>query len=390
MLRRHIKKGAAVLKKLGRIVLRLIVILLIIAGIGTGGYYGYQWLQEQEMLRNRPKVIKAKDGTSTSAAWLNYKNYQKYLRQNYSFINKVSNYVPPRTWDGKDFIIPGLLSTRSYDFKTKKYDTATAMTPQGIAVAGKYILLTAYDGDHVHASVIYVLNKKTGKYIKTIQVPRRPHLGGIAYDPIAKNIWVTSSVGKSSALASFSLKKLKAYKIGSRIPIKYDHQIAIPAVEKASTVTYYDGQLFVGFFNMYGRGKVAAYTIARSGKNDGSITNNEVKSVTGTLQWSDPTGETTMDKQIQGIAIYQDKIFLSQSYGSSNSKLYVFPTTALKELDEKNAELVLEMPPYLEQITAYKGQLLCVFESGSKLYAKPKVVVMDRILSMNINALFGA
>lgn len=378
------------MKKVGRIFLRLIVISLIVAGVGTGGYYGYQWLQQQEMLRDRPQVVKAKDGTNTSAAWLNYKNYQKYLRQNYSFINKVSNYVPPRTWDGKDVVIPGLISTKSYDFKTKKYNSATAMTPQGIAVAGKYILLTAYDGDHTHASVVYVLNKKTGKYIKTIQVPGRPHLGGIAYDPIAKNIWVTSSVGKSSALASFSLKKLQAYKVGSRMPIKYDHQIAIPAVEKASTVTYYDGQLFVGFFNMYGRGKVAAYTIARSGKNKGSITNNEVKSVTGTLQWSDPTGETTMDKQIQGIAIYQDKIFLSQSYGSSSSKLYVFPTTALNELDEKNAELVLEMPPYLEQITAYKGQLLCVFESGSKLYAKPKVVVMDRILSMNINALFGA
>lgn len=378
------------MKKVGRIFLRLIVIFLIIAGVCTAGYYGYQWLQQQEMLRDRPKVVKSKDGTNTSAAWLNYKNYQKYLRQNYSFINKVSNYVPPRTWDGKDVVIPGLISTRSYNFKTKKYDTATAMTPQGIAVVGKYILLTAYDGEHTHASVIYVLNKKTGKYIKTIQVPGRPHLGGIAYDPVAKNIWVTSSVGKSSALASFSFKKMKAYKVGSQVPIKYDHQIAIPAVEKASTVTYYDGQLFVGFFNMYGRGKVAAYTIARSGKNKGSITNNEVKSVTGTLQWSDPTGETSMDKQIQGIAIYQDKIFLSQSYGSSSSKLYVFPTTALNELDEKNAELVLEMPPYLEQITAYKGQLLCVFESGSKLYAKPKVVVMDRILSMNINALFGA
>ncbi len=47
------------------------------------------------------------------------------------------------------------------------------------------------------------------------------------------------------------------------------------------------------------------------------------------------------------------------------------------------------MPPYLEQITAYKGQLLCVFESGSKIYARPEIVVMDRILSMNINALFG-
>lgn len=377
------------MKRVGRIFLRLIVMLLIIGGLGAGGYYGYQWLQEQEMLRERPAVKKAADGTNTSAAWLSFDNYQKYLRQNYSFINKVSNYVPPRTWDGKDFIIPGLISTKAYNFRTKKYDTATAMTPQGIAVAGKYILLTAYDGDHLHASVIYVLNKKTGKYIKTVQVPGRPHLGGIAYDPVAKNIWVTSSMGKSSALAAFSLKKLVAYQEANKIPIRYDHQIAIPAVEKASTVTYYDGQLFVGFFNMYGRGKVAAYTIARSGKNKGSITNNEVKSVTGTLQWSDPTGETSMDKQIQGIAIYQNKIFLSQSYGSSSSKLYVFPTSALNALDEKNAELVIEMPPYLEQITAYKGQLLCVFESASKLYAKPKVVVMDRILSLNINALFG-
>ena len=119
------------------------------------------------------------------------------------------------------------------------------------------------------------------------------------------------------------------------------------------------------------------------------MNNNEVKSVTGTLQWSDPTGETSMDKRIQGIAIYQNKIFLSQSYGSGNSKLYVFPTSALNALDEKNAELELEMPPYLEQITAYKGQLLCLFESASQQYARPNIVVMDRVLSININALFG-
>lgn len=377
------------MKKIGKFILRLFLVFLILIGVGVGGYFGYQWLEQQQMLRERPKVKVAKDGTSTSPAWHNFSSYQKALRENYTFINKVSNYVPPRTWDGKDVVIPGLISTKSYNFKTKKVDTATAMTPQGIAIASKYILISAYDGDHEHASVIYVLDKKTGKYLKTIQVAGRPHLGGIAYDPVATNIWVTSSMGKSSALASFSLKELQNYRDGNRMPIKYNHQIAIPAIERASTVTYYDGQLFVGFFNMYGRGKVAAYTIARSGKNKGSITNNEVKSVTGTLQWSDPTGETSMDKQIQGIAIYQNKIFLSQSYGSGDSKLYVFPTSALNALDEKNAELVITMPPYLEQITAYKGQLLCVFESASKLYAKPHLVVMDRILSMNINALFG-
>lgn len=45
------------------------------------------------------------------------------------------------------------------------------------------------------------------------------------------------------------------------------------------------------------------------------------------------------------------------------------------------------MPPYLEQIIAYNGQLICLFESGSAEYATPRITVMDRTLSVNINAL---
>lgn len=377
------------MKKIGKIVQHLILIAIVLAGLSVVGYFGYQWYENQQFLHNRTQLIKAKDGTNINAAWHDIYTYNKNLRQNYPFINKLSNYIPPRTWVGKDFPIPGLISTKSYDFANKKYDTATAMTPQGITVAGKYILLTAYDGDHTHASVIYVLNKTTGKYIKTIQVKGRPHLGGIAYDPIAKNIWITGSLGKSSALMSFSLKEVERYSGRRHAPITYNNQISIPTLEKASAVTYYDNQLFVGFFNMYGQGRVAGYTIVRSGKNKNSITNNEIKSVTGTVSWSDPSGVASMNKQVQGIAIYGGQIFLSQSYGSRNSKLYIFPETALNALDEKNAELIVSMPPYLEQITAYKGQLLCVFESGSRIYARPHMVIMDRILSININALFG-
>lgn len=363
--------------------------LLILTAIGAIGYFGYRFYEQQQFLHNRPQVVTTKDGTNINEAWQTKKQYNQALRQNYSFINKLSNYVPPRTWVGKDVIIPGLVATKSYDFKAKKNTIATAMTPQGIAVAGKYLLITAYDGKHRHASVIYVLDRISGKYLKTIQVKGRPHLGGIAYDPIGKNIWITGSLGKSSALMSFKLAAIKKYRSSSQTPIEYDNAISIPTLERASTVTYYDNQLFVGFFNMYGHGRVAGYTISRSGKHKNSITNNEVKSVTGTISWSDPSGVTSMDKQIQGIAIYDGKIFLSQSYGSGDSKLYIFPSTALNALDEKNAELVVTMPPYLEQITAYKGQLLCIFESGSSQYAKPHMVIMDRILSININALFG-
>lgn len=377
------------MRKIARFIKRIVIALLIVTALGAAGYGGYRWYQFHNFMTNRPKLVKAKDGTNTNAAWYNYSTYQRQLRQKYSFINKISNYVPPRTWDGKDFVIPGLIATKSYDFSKKSYNTATQMTPQGLTVAHKYILITAYDGEHRHASVIYVLDKKTGKYLKTIQVKGKPHLGGITYDPRGKNVWITGSIGKSSALMAFPLSSVKSYNEKLHVPIAYTHRISIPTLERASTVTYYDNQLFVGFFNMYGRGRVASYTISRSGKNRNSITNNEIKSVTGTVSWSDPSGITSMDKQVQGIAIADGKIFISQSYGSGSSKLYIFPSTALNALDEKNAELIIEMPPYLEQITAYKGQLLCIFESGSQKYAKPDIVVMDRILSVNINALFG-
>lgn len=378
------------MKKFGKRTLRFFLVLLLLAGVGTGGYFGYQWWQKQEMIRQRPKEKLAKDGTNTSPAWHNFSNYQKALREKYSFINKVSNYVPPRTWDGKDFVLPGLLATKSYDFKTKKVNTATAMTPQGITIAGKYILLTAYDGEHEHASVVYVLDKKTGKYLKTIQVAGRPHLGGIAYDPVAKNIWVTGSQDDSSALMSFSLKKLEKYSYNKKKqPIEYDNVISLPTIERASCVTYYDNQLFVGFFNTDGQGQIASYPIARSGDFKGTITSDQIKAVTGQVSWALGSGSASMDRQIQGIAFYQNWIILSQSYGSKDSKLYFFPISALNNLDEGNAEKIVIMPPYLEQIYVQNGQLLMLFESGSKAYARDQIMIVDRILSANINALLG-
>lgn len=66
-----------------------------------------------------------------------------------------------------------------------------------------------------------------------------------------------------------------------------------------------------------------------------------------------------------------------------------FPISALNNLDEGNAEKVVIMPPYLEQIYVQNGQLLMLFESGSKAYARDQIMIVDRILSANINALLG-
>lgn len=47
------------------------------------------------------------------------------------------------------------------------------------------------------------------------------------------------------------------------------------------------------------------------------------------------------------------------------------------------------MPPYLEQIYVQNGQLLMLFESGAKAYESDQIMIVDRILSANINALLG-
>lgn len=368
--------------------IRVVSVLILLVAAVVGLYYGYQYWQQQEMLRQRPALVKAKDGTNINPAWYNQQNFRKNLQHKYPYLYKTAYYSAARTYTGQATVIPGLEATRSYDFTKAKVNTTNKMTPQGLTVAGKYLLLTAYDGAHQHASVIYVL-KKNGQYLKTIPVTGRPHLGGIAYDPVAKNIWVTNTHGDASALSSFSLSSLRRYPAGGQQPIKYKQQVDLPSMQRASTVTYYDGQLFVGYFNMYGRGKIASYNIARQGANRGSISNNEIKAVNGSEIWSDPSGETSMQKQIQGIAFAGGRIFLSQSYGSQDSKLYIFPITAINNLNEKNAERVIALPPYLEQVQAYKGQLLCLFESGLNQYARPDIMVMDRLLSLNIAALFG-
>lgn len=383
------------MKKQIKVVGKTIFIFLLLICLGIGGFYGWKKFQthnaERKKFNSRPALVTAKDGNSISAGHHNLEYLKKKLNKKYpDFYDAVYN-TPKRTSVGSDVVVPGQVQTMSYSFKKKKLAKTTTMTPQGVTIAGQYILITAYDSDHEHSSVIYVLNKKNGHYIKTIQVSGTPHLGGIAYDPVAKNIWVTGSQSGQSALMSFTLKKVKDYKYSKKHPfISYDHVVSLPTIERASAVTYDDNQLFVGFFNKYDKGRIVAYPIPRVGQFKNTITSDQITATTGQTAWASGAGTASMNRQIQGIAVSGDWIILSQSYGSKDSKLYFFPASAINNLDESNADKVVTVPPYLEQIYAYKGQLLMLFESGAKKYAKDSVTVVDRVMSANINALLGS
>lgn len=382
------------MKKLRKF-LKLFFVLLLLAGIGATGYYLYARYENnrhaQASFYSRPALKKAKDGTSISSGHYNFAAFKKKLSDKYPAVYDASFESPMMTKIGANYIIPGQVTTPSFDFQKNKVTQTDSMVPQGLTIAGKYLLISAYDSTHQHRSVIYVLDKKTGRYLKNVQVSGSPHLGGIAYDPVAKNIWVTGSQQDQSALMSFSLKKLEKYNYAkTKEPIKYDYVIALPTIQRASCVTYYDDQLFVGFFNQSDNGQIASYPIARQKPFKGTITSDQIKAVTGQVSWALGSGSASMDRQIQGIAFYQNYVILSQSYGSKDSKLFFSPLTALDSLDESNAEKVVLMPPYLEQIYVNNGQLLMLFESGAKPYARGDIMKMDRILSANINALLGS
>lgn len=383
------------MKKRKKVIGKFAVILLLLICLGIGGFYGLKKFQAHNTahrrFNSRPTLVTAKDGNSISAGHHNLEYLKKNLNKKYpDFYDAVYN-TPKRTQVGSDVIIPGQVQTVAYSFKKKKLTKVDTMIPQGVTVAGGYLLITAYDSTHEHSSVIYVLNKKTGHYIKTVQVKGTPHLGGIAYDPIAKNIWITGSQNGQSALMSFTYQELEKYQYSKKQKfISYDHVITLPTIERASAVTYDDNQLFVGFFNTYDKGRISAYPIPRVGQFANTITSDQIKATTGQASWASGSGTAAMNRQIQGIAVSGDWIILSQSYGNKDSKLYFFPTSAINNLDESSADKVVTVPPYLEQIYAYKGQLLMLFESGARKYAKDSITVVDRVLSANINALLGS
>ena len=180
------------MKKFLKILFKLVLILGIAAGVAYGGYYGYQQYQKREQAKatftSRPDVEKAKDGTSISPGHHNLAYFKRQLNEKYPDVYSAAYETPRASKIGSSVVIPGQVVTPSYDFNKKKVTDADSMTPQGLTVAGKYLLISAYDSTHNHRSIIYSLNKKTGTYLKTIQVPGAPHLGGVDYDPIAKKI----------------------------------------------------------------------------------------------------------------------------------------------------------------------------------------------------------
>jgi hypothetical protein len=262
------------------------------------------------------------------------------------------------------------------------------MTPQGMAVTEDYIFISAYCHTHKHNSVIYMLNRHTHDFIKEIVLPNRAHVGGMAYDPVHRYIWVSGGTSGAAKAVAYPLETIEEYDLDAdNRPIKATFSYTLASIDRNSYMTYNNKSLLIGYFSTDGESTLQRFDITEKGGLQSQIIADydEVhESVTADFL-------ATTSKWIQGVAAANNKIVLSASYGVLDSELQVYSNENVDADDNftrSNALRVLHFPRMMEQIYMYDDKLYCLFESGAFAYRRYPGERMDRILIIDLDWVF--
>lgn len=354
----------------------------ILAGLGLLGLlafltYAYVWERSDYV---QPKLELA-GNTSISPAVYQEKDFIVELKSDFAHL-----FQDLEKGHLNHYVIPGLVQSDSLHITGSKKgqpSIAKDMDPQGMAIMEDYVVVSAYSKSKKHHSVLWLLDKKNQSFVKTIVLPDKSHVGGITYDHQAKNLWLTVlDKDKDAAIASIAYDKLLAYDFEvEKSPISYDNLEGLKGIKLASYMTYYQNTLYIGYFDKDKNGVLGAYPLTAEGYLDETveIENHVLPSKTY------PTFE-----QIQGIAINDEMIILSQSFGSKNSKLLFFKNQGVDkwtDFDQGDSYADMIAPPYMEQIVLDDG-LYMIFESASAKYRQNKSILnMDRIIRLTEDSL---
>ena len=320
------------------------------------------------------------------------------------FEKSVSKFPALAPLSSETFGIPGL------DHTAVDEGLCECMTPQGICVAGPYVLITAYCNinkyldelqkhadkgsnpekleaakEHVqHKSVIYVVDKTTREHIATVALPDCNHVGGITYD--GTYVWVAKDTDqKMSAILFSELQRVIQYELRT---IRYISTVKVRC-NAIFTITYKD-RIWVG--NSYS-------------KKEGTMVCFRVKNVLG-LPRLIREGEIEMPVLAQGAMLTDvgdsTVLAISVSGGRVNpSKVYRYEVdlskcrkgSVLKLSDCKDLG-ALELPPMMEEITMdpETDAVYTQFESASSPYSavegNPCKSIVDRVCISTIQDWF--
>lgn len=290
------------------------------------------------------------------------------------------------------YIIPGLKSTRTITESTiQDVDICTSMTPQGVAITDKYVLISAYCQTKEHNSVLYVVDKESHDFIKEVVLPDKSHVGSVTYDDVNQIIWICcyEEDTKVAFVCSFTLEEMENYSFDDAyLPIKYSNQVPINTQKRASFMNYYDGSLYIGYFesNLKSESTIQEFKINEEGTLE--TYENEMAEIYDDEpeEYALPTSLFYINGNAQGMAIDDEMIFITYSSGSINNskfKMFNYELDDDGNVDARDDSTLVEfdLPVMAEDISvASESEIYVCFESGAYAYRARLCDHIDRIL----------
>ena len=350
---------------------RLILVIMIICIVGAA------------FIPLNDVYAKSADGVQSSFGYKHYKDQGKYKNALELRMYRVYSAIGESIDDADTIPIPGIVSTCT---KTGgKTADSPGFVPQGVCLADKYILVTAYHAKKQHGSVIYVVDKAKKTLVSTLTLPNKYHLGGIAFD--GDNIWTTGDTSDKYEGESFvQYIKYTDFKHMINEPV-YEvrkDEISEPVYikNKPSFLECDNDILWVGTY-------IGKESAKKGFINGYKISNKASRPRLNTFMYSVVTG---IDSSAQGIDIRDNNLYVSSSYAgaigavrSSFVTKYNFKEAKKGDKDTNVSEKELkrvEVPKMNEEIIAADGEMIINFEAAADCW-KTVVIPTDRLLAVN-------
>lgn len=328
-------------------------------------------------------AVYADDAPQSSFEYKKYPDAESYGKALRWKMYDVYKSFTGRIDDAKTIPIPGLIETCiEMDGESISSDQ---YVPQGLCMAGDYMLITAYDVKKKLNSVIYAVDTKEEKLVSTLTLPNRYHAGGIAFD--GENIWMTGDTSdkyKGRPFVQYMTYETFLEHITETVSAVDESEISrkIYIKNKPSFLECDNGILWVGTY------------AGRKNTSEAYLNGYEIKGEPGnrilnTVMYSLIAG---IDSSAQGADIEDGFLYVSSSYKATSAGV---KSSFITKYDLRNSQdssgtyyvkgkeiSRVEVPKMNEEIIVDGSTVLINFESGAAHW-KRALINTDRILAVD-------